>query len=199
MSRGITTDKNSGIPEHEQYHQEIYQQQPYPPLVYYHPPQNQKKKFPAVKAIVATVAIVVPTVVVALLYLMVIGLAPSGCGCPPIGTFGEVDVVDPTSVMVTFGRFNNDPRPTDLEIILMEDGGAKAVYSFPTNGDGELIPANGAGVGIIEYEDLANNQKINVGDELLITSLKPDSDYTIWLIWEPTGDEIMSTTFSTTA
>jgi hypothetical protein len=196
MLRGIKMGKDVRLPEPQPYDGTIYQQQPYTQPGYYYPPPKRKKKFTAVKAIAATGAIVVPVVTVVLLYSMVVGLAPS-CACVPNGIFGDVEVLDSTSVIVEFGKVGGEPRPMDLQIELALDRWHEWSYSFEHNGDGELIPQNGNAVASITYADLADNQKVNVGDRLSITGLEPDTEYTINLIWASTGDLITSTTFST--
>jgi hypothetical protein len=117
----------------------------------------------------------------------------------PVGTWGAKTVNSNTAVNVDFGKVNPEPYPVDLEIILVRNGTIEGKYSFSNNFDGPLILSAGADVGTLTYADLADNQKINIGDQLRMTNLAPDSDYTLKMIWGPTGDQITSTTFSTPA
>jgi hypothetical protein len=198
MLRGIKMGKDVRMPEPERYDSEIYQQPPYPQPGYIYPPPERKKKSTMVRAILATAAVMISTAVAALLYIMMIGTAPS-CACVPTGAFGEVEVLDPTSARVSFREISMDPRPKDLSINLERNGVGEGSYSFVSNDEGELLLTDGTSVGTIIYEDLANNQKVNIGDRLSITGLEPDTVHTIKLYWVPTGDLITSTTFTTTA
>jgi hypothetical protein len=190
MLRGIETGKDVGLPE--PYDSKIYPPQPGDCF----PPPERKKRSTAVRAIVATAVVVIPIALVAFMYTMVIGTAP-GCACIVTGAFGEVEVLNSTSVIVEFDKVSHDPPAMDLEISLMKDGVYEGWYSFRSHDEGALILRDGDNVGAIAYEDLADNRKVNRGDRLSITGLEPDAEYTIRLIWVPTGDLITTTNFAT--
>lgn len=152
-----------------------------------------------VSPVIATILMVAITVVLAaVLYIMVIGLAPSGTNVPT-GVWGTKTPVSSTAYNVDFGKVSGEPRPMDLEIILVMNVTNQGTYSFQTNDDGDLafVQGSGSDIGDIEYADLANNQKINTGDTLYLTNLAPQSDYQIKMMWAPTGDQITSGSFST--
>jgi flagellin-like protein len=150
-----------------------------------------------VSPVIATILMVAITVVLAaVLYIMVIGLAPSG-SVIPTGTWGAKTVVSNTTVNIDFGKVNPEPKPVDLEVILTEDGTDEGKYSFSSNDDGPLNLASGVNVATLTYADLADNQKVNIGDQLKMTGLNPGSDYVLKMIWSSSGDQITSTTFST--
>jgi hypothetical protein len=123
--------------------------------------------------------------------------------CPIIGsrdvgsTWGSKTIVSPTEVDVYFGKVSSDPRPTSLIIKLMEYDGGIGTYEFQTDEDGPLVLTEGEDVGNLTYSDLANNQKVNIGDKIKIGDLTPNSDYVIALFWAPTGDCMTETAFST--
>ncbi len=157
-----------------------------------------RKDEEGVSPVIATILMVAITVVLAaVLYIMVIGLAPSG-SVIPTGTWGKKTPVSNTAYDVDFGRVNPDPKPVDLEIILLRNGTFEGKYSFSNNDDGVLTLAPGStDVGTITYVDLADNQKVNIGDKLKMTNLYPDSSYDLVMIWSATGDQITSTSFDT--
>lgn len=162
------------------------------------PEDAKKNKFTALRAIATVSAFLAPMALAAIIYMVVGGISLGGCGCAiPVGEFGDVDVVGPTSVNVDFGEISWHPRPMDLLVLLQRDPGTEGWYSFGNNGEGELILSSGQAVGTITYADLANNWKVDIGDQLRITNLDPDSNYIIRLYWVPTGDLITSTSFST--
>lgn len=165
-----------------------------------HGPESTKKsKLTALRAIATVSAFLAPMALTAIVYVTVSGFTWVGCGCAiPVGEFGDVEVLSPTNVEVDFGKISGEPRPMDLQVEL-EWNLWRGLYSFGNNGDGELILSNGNRVGTIKFADLADNWKVNIGDQLRITDLVPDSNYIIRLYWEPTGDLITSTSFSTTA
>jgi hypothetical protein len=179
----------------QQYPPQHYGPPYYPP---YPPPKRDDKKVLTIIIIVIIVIFVLPTVLAAVLYFVVIGLAPSGT-MVPTGTWGAKIIVSSTAVNVDFGKVSSEPRPMDIVVILVRNGTAQGVYEFSSNNDGALRLDRDIYVGTLTYADLADNQKINVGDTLKLTDLYPNSDYTIKMIWGPTGDQITSTTFSTPA
>jgi hypothetical protein len=126
------------------------------------------------------------------------GCACSGPGSPPIGEFGEVEVINQTSVKVEFGQLHPQQEPMRIEIVL-EKNDVKSEYWFVSNEDGELHLRRGSDIGTLTYVDMADNQIINSGDVLQITDLEPGSDFIIKMIWMRAGDQIASTMFSTTA
>ncbi|MCK4444667.1 MAG: type IV pilin N-terminal domain-containing protein [Thermoplasmata archaeon] len=159
-----------------------------------------RKDEEGVSPVIATILMVAITVVLAaVLYIMVIGLAPTGTSVPT-GVWGTKTVMSSGAVNVEFGKVSGDPKPMDIEIILVRNittEGVEGEYSFASNLDGNLNFAGGIDIADIEYADLANNQKVNTGDVLKLTNLMTGSDYIIRMIWGPSGDQITSTTFST--
>ena len=105
--------------------------------------------------------------------------------------------LSPTSVEFCFGPIRPEPKPTALEIILVRNGTDEGRYSFQSDDDGPLILAGGVTIGTIVYADSADNERVNPGDKIDITGLRPGSSYVIYLIWAPTGDVISKKTFST--
>lgn len=164
------------------------------------PEEAKKNKFTALRAIATVSAFLAPMALAAIIFVTVSGITFGGCGCAiPVGEFGDVDIVGPTSVNVDFGKISFNPRPVDLQVELEWDMLIVGSYVFAHNGEGELILSDGTPIGTITYSDLADNWKVNIGDQLQLTNLEPDSNYIIRLYWVPTGDLITSTSFSTTA
>jgi hypothetical protein len=185
----------------QQYPPQYPQQYPppaYPPPYYmpYAPPKKNDKTLLIVVVVIIAVFVVVPIILSAVLYSMVTGFEPRGM-VVPTGTWGAKTIVSNTAVNVDFGKINPESRPVDLEIILVRNGTAEGIYMFTSNDDGPLILTWGEYVGTLTYADLADNQRINIGDQLKMTNLHPNSDYRLMMIWVPTGDQITSTTFST--
>lgn len=184
-----------------QYPPQYPQQYPppaYPPPYYmpYPPPKKSDKTLLIVIIVVVVTFVVVPMILSAVLYSMVSGFEPRGM-VVPTGTWGAKTVVSSTAVNIDFGKINPEPRPVEIDIILVRNGTVEGIYMFTSNNDGALILTWGEYVGTLTYADLADNQRINIGDQLRLTSLNPMSDYRIIMIWGPTGDQITSTTFST--
>lgn len=159
-----------------------------------------RKDEEGVSPVIATILMVAITVVLAaVLYIMVIGLAPSGTSVPT-GVWGEKTVMGPTAVNVGFGKVSGEPKPVDVQIVLVRNAtteGIEGKYTFASNLDGNLVFNSGSDIADIAYADLADNSKVNTGDVLKLTNLANSSDYIIRMIWGPTGDQITSTTFST--
>ncbi|MCK5291669.1 MAG: type IV pilin N-terminal domain-containing protein [Thermoplasmata archaeon] len=158
-----------------------------------------RKDEEGVSPVIATILMVAITVVLAaVLYIMVIGLAPTG-SVIPTGTWGAKTPISNSAYNIDFGKVNPEPKPVDLELLLIRNGTDEGKYSFNGNNDGLLTHADGVDVGTLTYSDLADNQKVNIGDQLKMTNLYPNSDYTLKMIWTSSGDQITSTTFSTSA
>ncbi len=156
-----------------------------------------RKDEEGVSPVIATILMVAITVVLAaVLYIMVIGLAPSGTSVPT-GVWGTKTVIDSNNVNVEFGKVSGEPKPVDLEIILVRNISTEGKYTFLNNADGDLNFDSGTDIADITYADLADNSKVNTGDVLKLSNLVGGSDYIIRMIWSPTGDQITSTTFST--
>jgi hypothetical protein len=115
----------------------------------------------------------------------------------PTGQWGPYDERSNTEVWVEFARVTPEPRPTQLEIVLVRNGTDQGLYSFQTDNDGPLALASGVDVGTLTYEDYIDNERVNTGDELRMTNLSPGSDYTLMMFWGPTGDMIATKDFST--
>jgi hypothetical protein len=148
--------------------------------------------------VVIIVVVVGPMIMAAIMYSMVTGLESSQSEAPT-GVWGPPIPLSNTEFYVDFGRINPEPRPMDIEIILVRNGTVQGTYVFASNDDGALSFLVGSGIDIadITYSDLADNQRVDIGDQLRLTQLSPNSDYRIMMIWYPTGDQISSTTFST--
>jgi hypothetical protein len=75
----------------------------------------------------------------------------------------------------------------------------QGTYGFTSPYDGSLAFMHGSvwDRAYIEYDDLSDNGRVNIGDRLALTGLAPQSDYTIKMLWAPTGDQITSASFST--
>ncbi|MHA1962289.1 MAG: hypothetical protein ACW99U_18955 [Candidatus Thorarchaeota archaeon] len=116
----------------------------------------------------------------------------------PTGSFDSVESNNTTTALAVFGSISNNPEPVNL-VIQLETDTTIARYSWNGNGDGEVLERNPIDVdlGSITYHDLENNEEVNEEDYLYISGLSPDSDYTIRLIWSPTGDAITWSSFST--
>lgn len=179
-----------------------YPQQPFPGYYYYYPPPPPKKDDKTIIAIVVVllvIFIVVPAVLGAFLYMIVIDTTPPPYDHVPTGVWGQKTPVSSTAYNVDFGKVQGEPNPMDLEIILVRNVTTHGAYVFAHPYDGALIFRAGSGFDIadIEYDDLDDNSKVNTGDSLMLTGLAPQSDYTLKMIWAPTGDQITSTFFAT--
>lgn len=106
-------------------------------------------------------------------------------------------LVGNTTAIYDFGRMNPTPKPTELKAVLELNGTDHGVYRFQSDDDDSLVFDSGTDICSMEYADLADNQRVNVGDVLRMTELYPDSQYVLRLIWAPTGDVIETWTFST--
>lgn len=158
-----------------------------------------RKDEEGVSPVIATILMVAITVVLAaVLYIMVIGLAPGG-SVVPTGTWGAKTIKSNSEVDIDFGKVNPEPKPMDLEIILIRNGTDEGMYNFANNDDGQLVLANGPNIGTLTYNDLSDNQKVNIGDQLKMTNLAPGSAYVLKMIWTSSGDQITSTSFDTGA
>ncbi len=115
----------------------------------------------------------------------------------PTATFGQKVIINFTSATVEFGKVFCDPSPVKLEIILVLNYHKEGRYVFQNNEDGRLALAGGEDIGTLTYEDQADNQRVNIGDRLVLTNLTPLSMYTIKMILADTGDQMTSTTLWT--
>lgn len=117
--------------------------------------------------------------------------------CEWKGGIFSLRIFNSSSVELCFGKIPRDPKPTNLEIILVRNETDEGWYEFQSDDDGPLILAGGVNEGSLVYADSEDNERVNLGDKIDLTSLYPASDYEILLIWAPTGDLIAKRTFST--
>ena len=178
---------------------EGYQQPQQPP---YLPPQAPPKKVDttlvaAIVVIVVVIATVVPVTLVLFLWPSETPAEdPCQFGYVPTGVFGPVLPTSNTTVEATFAGFSRDPPAICIKILL-ETGAQSGLYEFPSNEDGVVLTlSSGDDMGAITYIDNVDNEKINAGDQLLLSGLTPNSDYTIIMIWGPTGDTLDTDNFS---
>ena len=156
-----------------------------------------RKDEEGVTPVIATILMVAITVVLAaVLYIMVMGLGGGGTP-PPRGTFQPPVIKSSTEVNIDFGVITPEQRPMNLGINIESNDTKEGRYSFSSNDEGYLAFVGGTDVCDIRYTDLADNQWVNYGDGLRITSLSPGTEYKVTLIWTVKGDAITSTTFMT--
>jgi hypothetical protein len=186
-------------PKQQPYQPQQYPQQPYAQPYYYPapPPKREDRTILIIVVLAVVFLMVVPMIMAAVLYITVIGLTPGGGTTVPTGQWGPYDELSSTAVDIQFARVTPEPRPVQLEIILVRNYTDQGRYTFPDNDDGQLTLAAGTDLGTLTYEDYLDNQRVNTGDEIRMTGLSPGSDYTIIMFWGPTGDQIASKDFST--
>ncbi len=157
-----------------------------------------RKDEDGVSPVIATILMVAITVVLAaVLYIMVIGLTPGTSSQTPQGQFSSVNVETNTTAEAVFAKLTNDPAITKLKVVL-EVGANSGTYSFPAATSGTVANFDaGTDLGNIEYRDAIDNEKVNIGDKLYLTDLSTGSEYTIYMIWAATGDEIDHEDFTT--
>jgi hypothetical protein len=189
-------------PVYPQQYPPQYPQQ-YPPQGYgppYYQPYPPPKKDNTLLIVIVVIIVVVvgPMIIAAIMYSMVTGLESSQSEIPT-GTWGQKIPLSSTALNIEFGKVNPEPRPMDIDIVLVRNETVQGTYVFASNDDGALNFLAGSGIDIADmsYSDLADNQRINRGDYLELRHLNPNSDYRIIMIWNPTGDQITSTTFAT--
>ena len=156
-----------------------------------------RKDEEAVSPVIATILMVAITVVLAaVLYIIVMSITPPQ-DIPPIGTFSYSEATGSTEAEAIFGEITGDPAPTNLKFVLQNDT-SSGIYTVPSS-DSEttLILSEGDNMGTLIYRDNANNEKVNIGDLIKMKNLAAGSEYTLKMIWVPTGDLIDETTFST--
>ncbi|MCK5292279.1 MAG: hypothetical protein KAR39_09735 [Thermoplasmata archaeon] len=190
------------------------EQQPQPPPQYppqghgppyyqpYPPPKRDDKKIVILLVIVIIVIMVVPMITAAILYSFVRDLGPTDLppsSHVPVGAWGDKTIMSPTEVWVDFGWLSPAPRPVDLQIILRKNDTDEARYYFVHDRADTLDLVVGIWLGTMTYVDLADNQLVDMGDQLRMTGLAPNSDYLLRMIYYPTGDQITMTSFSTPA
>jgi hypothetical protein len=163
---------------------------------------KEEKAKPSALRVVGT--LLLPVMLTIALFYSVIMFMPSPrdpcedyIASSPTATFGQKVIINSTSATVDFGRVDCDPSPVKLEIILVQNYRIEGRYVFQSNEDGPLTLAGGEDVGTLTYEDQADNQRVNIGDRLVLTNLTPLSMYIMRMILADTGDQMTSTTIWT--
>jgi hypothetical protein len=177
----------------------MHQQRKYEPQSAETPPRKRNLG-PRINLVILLAVIIFCLAVFVFAFYVAMTSGPSKPRPFPTGSFGSVQANNTTTALAVFGRISNNPEPVNLMVQLKTDT-AIAEYLWNDNGDGQLLERNPIhmDLGSITYYDLDNNEEVNQGDYLYISGLSPDSDYTIRLIWNPTGDAITWSSFSTPA
>lgn len=149
-----------------------------------------------VSPVFATVLMVAMTVVLAaVLYVMVGNCATRN---PiPIGVWCDKTEIGSTKATVEFGEMSRKIRPLNLEFVLIRNNTTEATYGFSSNADEQLVLKNGTSIGTLTFENHGDMICVDAGDRMILTSLAPNSEYVLKMIWAPTGDDMDSITFST--
>jgi len=81
-------------------------------------------------------------------------------------------------------------NPTDMMIILSSPS-QSGTYFFPSGDDGVVLELiDGVSTGTVTYRDLADNGRINPGDQLLLSDMEEGAKYNMSFVWSPGGDLI---------
>ncbi len=149
------------------------------------------------KLIPLTIILVVLAVVLPVLaYVRMVGLEPRPNLSTPEGGI-LVEVTGNTTAEVILYTITGDPPVTRMKVKLMIEA-KSSVYSFGSATNGTIATLeSGPDLGTITYWDPTNNKEVNSGDKLLLTNLNKNSDYIVYLIWAPNGDEIEHEFFTT--
>jgi hypothetical protein len=103
----------------------------------------------------------------------------------PIGQF-YVEETSSTTAKVTFSKVFCDAPPSLLKVILTVND-EDTLYSIPGDETGVVLTVvSGENIGTIVYQDLKQNGRVELGDNLAISGLTPDTEYRIHLVWEAT-------------
>lgn len=126
----------------------------------------------------------------------------SGPEAPPLnvptGSIDDIDDIGATTATVILGKIEDNPPPAPLAFRFINETDS-VIFQWQGNAtNGSYQPFNKPTTITIIYNDVDGNDEVNKGDFLELTGLAPSTEYTIQLIWDPTGDNITSATFSTT-
>ena len=161
----------------------------------------KKKKFirrdeEGVSPVIATILMVAITVVLAAVLYAMVGTC-ARLNPIPIGTWCDETMVSSTEATVEFGEMSRKIRLTNLEFILIKNNTTEARYGFSSNYDEHLVQKTGTDIGTLTFENLEDDICADTGDRMRLTTLAPNSEYVLKMIWAPSGDEMASITFST--
>jgi hypothetical protein len=133
-------------------------------------------------------------VLTALLYIMVLGMIGGDVGTTSkIGSV-KLATVDSTTLDAQFTKITPPARPMDLKIIIGYNT-SEGTYSFTSNGDGELLFADGIDICDIDYTDNADDSYVSSGDYLRVSNLPSGSVVTVWVLDATTGGMIVTKTW----
>lgn len=126
----------------------------------------------------------------------------SGLEAPPMnvptGSIDDIDNIGATTATVILGKIEDNPPPTRLEFKIINETDSVIFGWQDSITNGSYQPFNTPSTIAITFNDVDGNDEVNKGDYLVLMGLAPSTQYTIQLIWAPTGDDITSATFSTT-
>jgi flagellin-like protein len=155
-----------------------------------------RKDKSAVSPVIATILMVAITVVLAaVLYVMVMGFGGSQSSTPT----GSMTIN--TAGVITWGQMSPDVKYTDCKMTITPAGGALVITPL-----GMTDSAAGATAAVFPTTTVyagagfnpSANGKISVGDTMTLTGsgISSNTQYTVTLVYIPTGGTIASKTFT---
>ena len=145
---------------------------------------------------IVAVIIVAVVIVIALMAVMVLMLLQKN-GLTIVPCAPSFSSIGNTTAIYEFCKTYANLKPTELKVVLDRNATSSGIYSFQSDEDGPLVFEEGTDICDMEYDDLTDNERVSAGDALRITGLYPGSEYTLKLIWAPTGDLITASSFTT--
>lgn len=115
----------------------------------------------------------------------------------PTGSIDDIDNIGATTATVILGKIEYNPPPTHLGFRFINETDSVTFRWQDNIADGSYQPFNKPTTIAITFNDVDGNDEVNKGDFLALTGLAPSTEYTIQLIWAPTGDCMTETYFST--
>lgn len=125
----------------------------------------------------------------------------SGLEAPPMnvptGSIDDIDNIGATTATVILGKIEDNPPPAPLAFKFINETDS-VIFQWQGNAtNGSYQTFNTPSTIAITFNDVDGNDEVNKGDFLAVTGLAPTTEYTVQLIWDPTGDCITETSFST--
>jgi len=163
-----------------------------------------RKDSDAVSPVIATILMVAITVVLAaVLYVMVLGFGTE-TNQTPTSSFSKTSITN--GWRFTYATVNEDVSWDDITVTIIAGSSVwtwSNITAADLDGDVPLMKNYGTAVAggltvTLKIMDLSGNGKVNGGDylELTATSFSGSTDYELRVMYEPTNQPMVSTTFS---
>jgi len=165
----------------------------YPPQ-YYYPPPPPKKDYTLLIVVVVTIVVITLFVILYVLMFALMSSMMDGFGWEdqtgnePDVMFGQPEEVSPGVWRVVVEGANRNEALENYQVIVLNESEVEiSAHNLVQCKTDSLCVGDGLS---LEFVDQGSDGRLNAGDFFVLSGTDSESDYTIVLLWGPTGGHV---------